>query len=144
MVQLHVERTVGASPEAVFDWLSDPANLTTAPFFVRAAWRADSPPVGVGALREVIVAGAWLREEITAFDPPWSYSYRVVRSFPPCDHDGGSVTLAPSGDGTHVTWVSTYSIPARGGGRLTEAITAPLFRSSFRRILASCSEALSH
>jgi hypothetical protein len=27
MVQLHVERTIAASPERVFDWLADPTNL---------------------------------------------------------------------------------------------------------------------
>jgi uncharacterized protein YndB with AHSA1/START domain len=127
MVQLHAERTFAASPERVFDWLSDPANLTTAPLFLRAAWRNDSPPPGVGAVREVTVAGVWLREEITAYDAPRTYSYRVVRSFPACEHDGGTITLTPSGEGTHVEWVSTYTIPTRGGGKLTEAISSPLF-----------------
>jgi uncharacterized protein YndB with AHSA1/START domain len=28
MVQLQVERTIAASPERVFDWLTDPANPT--------------------------------------------------------------------------------------------------------------------
>jgi hypothetical protein len=27
MVQLHVERTIAASPERVFEWLADPASL---------------------------------------------------------------------------------------------------------------------
>jgi uncharacterized protein YndB with AHSA1/START domain len=31
MVKIHVERTIGASPERVFSWLADPANLTAAP-----------------------------------------------------------------------------------------------------------------
>jgi hypothetical protein len=38
MVELHVERTIDASPERTFDWLTDPANLTTAPLFLRAGW----------------------------------------------------------------------------------------------------------
>lgn len=142
MVQLRTERTIAASPEQIFDWLTDPTNLTTAPLFLKAGWRDDSPPPGVGAVREVIVAGAWLREEITAHDAPRTYSYRVVRSFPACEHEGGTITLTPLGEETNVEWVSTYTIPARGGGKLTEAITAPVFRSSFRAILASCSRAL--
>lgn len=142
MVQLHVERNITASPERVFAWLTDPVNLTSAPLFLKAAWRDDSPPPGVGAVREVIVAGAWLREEITIYDAPRSYSYRVVRSFPACEHDGGAITLTPLGEGTHVEWVSTYTIPTRGGGKVTEVITSPLFRSSFRAILAGCAKAL--
>jgi hypothetical protein len=37
MVQLYVERTIASSPERVFDWLVDPANLTAAPLVLRAA-----------------------------------------------------------------------------------------------------------
>jgi hypothetical protein len=77
----------------------------------------------VGALREVRTAiGAWLREEITAYDPPQSYSYLVVRSFRAVKHEGGQLTFTPSGDGTHVDWATTYTIPARAGGKVTEAV----------------------
>jgi len=38
MVQVHVERTIAASPERVLDWLVDPANLTVAPVFLKAGW----------------------------------------------------------------------------------------------------------
>jgi uncharacterized protein YndB with AHSA1/START domain len=127
MVQVHVERTIAASPERVFEWLTDPVNLTSAPLFLKSRWRDDSTPPGVGAVREVSVAGVWLREEVTAYDAPRTYSYRVVRSFPACEHEGGTITFTPSGEGTHVDWISTFTIPARGGGKLTEAIS-PKFR----------------
>lgn len=142
MVQLRVERTIAAPPEQVFDWLADPANLRAAPLFLRAGWAKGFSGPSVGARREVTALGAWLREEITAYDSPRSYSYLVVRSFPAADHDGGTLTFTPSGDGTHVDWVSTYTIPARGGGKVTEAVTSPLFRSCFRAILAGCAKAL--
>ncbi|MFP1154405.1 polyketide cyclase [Mycobacterium sherrisii] len=142
MVTLHVEHTIAASPERVFDWLADPVNLATAPLIFKAAWRRDSPPPGVGAVREVIAAGAWLREEITAYDAPRSYSYRVVRSFPASEHEGGTIAVSPLGAGTHVEWSTTYTIPARGGGKLTERLTVPAFRSSFQAILAACAKAL--
>ena len=45
-------------------------------------------------------------------------------------------------DGTQVDWVTTYTIPARAGGKVTEAVTSPLMRSSFRAILAGCAKAL--
>jgi hypothetical protein len=48
----------------------------------------------------------------------------VVRSFPASQHDGKTVTCAPSGAGTHVEWVSRYTLPARGGGKVIELITA--------------------
>ena len=79
MVQLHVERTIAASPERVFDWLADPANLTSSPLVLKAGWAKGSPGPGVGALREVTGLGTWLREEITAYDAPRIYSYRIIR-----------------------------------------------------------------
>jgi uncharacterized protein YndB with AHSA1/START domain len=142
MVQIRVERTIAASPERVFDWLADPANLTAAPLVIKAGWKKGSPGPGVGALREVTGVGMWFREEITAYDAPRSYSYRIVRSFPASEHEGGTLTLTPSGDGTRVDWVSTYTIPVRGGGKVIEAVSSPLIRSSFLATLAGCAKAL--
>jgi uncharacterized protein YndB with AHSA1/START domain len=142
MVQVRVERTIAASPERVFDWLADPANLTAAPLFLKAGWAKGSSGPGVGALREVTGVGMRFREKITAYDAPRSYSYLVVRSFPASEHEGGTLTLTPSGDGTRVEWVTTYAVPVRGGGMVMEAVSPPLFRSTFRAILAGCAKAL--
>ena len=142
MVKLHVERTIAASPERVFDWLADPANLTAAPLALRAGFAKGSSGPGVGALREVTGLGMRFREEITAYDAPRSYSYRIVRSFPAFDHEGGTLTFSPSGDGTHVDWVTTYTHPARAGGKAMEAVSSRLLRSSFLALLAGCAKAL--
>jgi Polyketide cyclase / dehydrase and lipid transport len=91
----------------------------------------------VGAVREVTGVGVWFREEITAYDAP--RSYLIVRSFPASNHEGGTLTFTPSGDGTHVDWVTTYTIPARAGGKVMEAVSSRLLRSSF---LAGCAKAL--
>jgi uncharacterized protein YndB with AHSA1/START domain len=142
MVKLHVERTIAASPERVFDWLADPANLTAAPLALRAGFAKGSSGPGVGALRELTGLGMWFREEITAYDAPRSYSYRIIRSFPAFDHEGGTLTFSPSGAGTHVDWVTTYTHPARAGGKAMEAVSSRLLRSSFLAILAGCAKAL--
>jgi uncharacterized protein YndB with AHSA1/START domain len=142
MVQVHVERTIAASPERVFDWLADPASLTAAPLFLKAGWAKGSSGPGVGALREVTGVGMRFHEQITAYDAPRSYSYLAVRSFPASEHEGGTLTCTPSGDATHVDWVSTYTVPARGGGKVIEVVTLPLIRSTFRAILAGCAKAL--
>jgi uncharacterized protein YndB with AHSA1/START domain len=142
MVQLHVERTIAASPEQVFDWLADPANLAAAPLVLKAGYAKDSSGPGAGAVREVVGLGTWFREEITAYDRPHSYSYLIVRSFPPFNHEGGTLTFTASGDGTHVDWLSHYTHPARAGGKVMEAISHRLLRSSFLAILNGCAEAL--
>ncbi|OBK76621.1 polyketide cyclase [Mycobacterium sp. 1164985.4] len=141
MVRMHEQRTIAASPERVFEWLLDPTNLTVSPWFRKAAWVDASGP-GLGATREVRGFGWWVHEQITAYDPPHSCSYRVVGGVPPT-HQNGTLTCTPAGGGTHVDWISGYTIPARGGGKVLEVLTAPLMRSLvFRKILASCAEAL--
>jgi uncharacterized protein YndB with AHSA1/START domain len=142
MVELHVQRTIAASPERVFDWLTDPANLAAAPLILRGGWAKGASEPGAGALRELIGVGTWFREEITAYDPPRSYSYLIVRSFPPFNHEGGTLTFTPSGDGTHVDWLTNYTHPVQVGGKLTEAVSRRLLRSNFLAILAACAETL--
>jgi hypothetical protein len=141
MVHVKVERSIAAPADRVFGWLADPVNLTTAPLILRCGFVAPSTP-GVGAIREAIAVGMWLREEITAYDPPRSYSYRIVRSFPAFDHEDGTVTCEAGRDDTRVRWATTYTHPVFAGGKVLEAITAPLIRSSFGAILAACARAL--
>jgi uncharacterized protein YndB with AHSA1/START domain len=142
MVEFQVERTIAASPERVFDWLADPANLTAAPVILKVRWVKGSSGPGEGALREAIGLGGWFREQITAYDRPRAYSYRVVRSIPPFDHEGGTLTFTPSTDGTHVDWLTSYTHPAHAGGKLMEAISRRLLRWSFLAVLARCAKAL--
>jgi uncharacterized protein YndB with AHSA1/START domain len=142
MVEIHLERTIAAPVDQVFDWLADPANLAAAPLVLKAGYAKDSSGPGAGAVREVVGLGTWFREEITAYDRPHSYSYLIVRSFPPFDHEGGTLTFTGSGDGTHVDWLSNYTHPTRAGGKVLEAISYRLLRSSFLAILNGCAKAL--
>lgn len=142
MVQIHVQRTIAAPVEQVFDWMADPANLVTAPLVLKSAWAKDSAPVGPGAVRAVIGTGMWFREEISAYHRPNSYSYLIVRSVPPFDHDGGTLTFTPSGGGTHVDWMTSYTHPRYVGGKVMQAISRPLLTWSFNVILAACAKDL--
>ncbi|MCV7198098.1 SRPBCC family protein [Mycobacterium angelicum] len=141
MVEIHLERTIAAPVEEVFDWLADPVNLTAAPLVLTSAYAKDSSP-GAGAVREVTCVGPRFREHITAYDRPHSYSYLIVESFPPFNHQGGTLTFTPSGNATRVEWHTEYTHPARTGGKLLEAVTRPLLRWSFLAILDGCAKAL--
>jgi uncharacterized protein YndB with AHSA1/START domain len=142
MVEIHVERTIAAPVEQVFDWLADPANLASAPLVLRAGYAKGSSGPGAGSVREVTGVGTWFREDITAYDRPRSYSYLIVRSFPPFNHDGGTLTFTASGDRTRVDWLTTYTHPARAGGKLLAAVSRPVLRSNFLAILDACAKAL--
>lgn len=142
MVAIHVDMTIAAPAERVFDWLADPANLAVAPLVLRARYATGSPVPGLGAVREVVGVGTWFREVITAYDRPRSYSYRIVASFPPFNHDGGTLAFTASGDGTRVDWRSDYTHPAWVGGKLLEALSYRLLCSSFNAILEGCTKAV--
>src|SRR3977135_2888944 len=142
MVEFQVDRTIAASPERVFDWLADPANLTAAPVILKVRWVKGSSAPGEGGLRERFVRGGGFLKYPTACDRPRAYSYRVVRSFPPFDHEGGTLTFTPSADGTHVDWLTSYTHPDYAGGKLMEAVSRRLLRWSFLAVLAGCAKAL--
>ena len=142
MVEIHVERTIDAPVERVFDWLAEPANLAAAPLALKAGYAKGSPGTGAGALRQVTGVGILFREKITSYDRPRSYSYLILRSVPPFNHEGGTLTFTPSGDGTHVDWLSNYTHPAWAGGKLLEAVSYRLLRSSYLAILDACAKAL--
>ena len=148
MVSIQVGRTIAAPPERVFAWLADPANLIVAPMVLRTGWAKDSAAPGLGAIRDVVATGMWFREEITAYDPPRSYSYRIVRAVPAFKDHTGTLNFTPAGDGTpsgngtHVDWTISYTHPIRGGGTAMEAVSARLLPWNFTAILAGCAKAL--
>jgi carbon monoxide dehydrogenase subunit G len=142
MVEIHLEQTIAAPVEKVFDWMTDPANLAAAPLVLRSGWAKGSTGPATGAVREVSGIGTSFREEITAYDRPRSYSYLILRSFPPFNHEGGTLTFSESGNGTHVDWLTNYTHPVWAGGKLLEVITRRLLRSSFLSLFAACAKEL--
>jgi hypothetical protein len=135
VVEIHLQQTIAAPVEKVFDWMTDPVNLAAAPLVFKAGWTKSAPAPGAGAVREVAGIGAWFREEITA-------SYLIVRSFPSFKHEGGTLTFAASGNGTHVDWLTNYTHPRWAGGKLLEAVTRRLLRSSFLSLFTACAKDL--
>jgi len=142
MVEIHLQQTIAAPVEKVFDWMTDPANLVETPLAFRAGWAKGSHAPAVGAVREVAAIGAWFREEITAYDRPHSYSYLIIRSVPSFKHDGGTLTFTQSEDGTHVDWLSHYTHPVWAGGKVLEAVTRRLLRASFLSLFTACAKDL--
>ncbi|OBA85214.1 polyketide cyclase [Mycolicibacterium elephantis] len=144
MMELHVERTIAAPPERVFDWLADPKSLKAAPPVFGAKLADGSSEPRKGAVRVVTGAGIWFEEEYTEYDPPRSYSYRILRSVPGFVHEGGTLTFSPvdAGAGTHVDWVTRYTHPLWSGGKAFEPVSSRLLRWSFRAVLDGCAKAL--
>jgi uncharacterized protein YndB with AHSA1/START domain len=111
-------REVAASPETVFDVLTDHrryADIT--PLLKSELEREGEPaPNGVGAIRVLGAVGPPLREEVIAFVPPSRFSYKMLSGAPARDHVG-TVSLEPAGTGTRITYAvrTIPTIPIAGG-----------------------------
>jgi len=99
------QRRVQASPETVFDVLTDHRGYAKITPIRRAELEreGDPAPNGVGAIRRLSAVGPPLREEVLTYEPARRFSYTVLSGVPLRDHVG-TVELTPDGDATEVVY----------------------------------------
>lgn len=118
MASFTLEREVAASPEVVFEVLTDHrAYADITPMRKSELEREGEPaPNGVGAIRVLRSVGPPLREEVIGFERPGRFSYRLLSGAPLRDHVG-TVSLEPGGAGTKITYAvrTTPTVPVAGG-----------------------------
>ena len=139
MATIEIERTLAAPIEGVFEVISDHAAYTRFPGVTGAKLlrEGDSEPNGLGAVREITLAGRIrFAERITAFERPVRMDYLIMEVNVPLDHEGGSITLAPAAGGTTVVWRSTFTTPVPLVGRPLGAVMARVFRRGFNNLLS--------
>jgi len=119
MIEFTLTRTTSAPIEAVFDRLTDHANYkNVSPLRISELVRLGEPePNGVGAIRRMGLVGPTQTEEVTVFERPTRFDYQLRSGLPVRDHTG-TVELAKTGAGTHITYSvrSTPSLPIPGLG----------------------------
>ena len=105
MASFTLVREVAASPEIVFDLLTDHRGYSKlTPLRTAELEREGEPaPNGVGAIRVLGAIGPPLREEVLAYEAPSRFSYTLLSGLPVRNHVG-TVELAPQGDGTKITY----------------------------------------
>jgi uncharacterized protein YndB with AHSA1/START domain len=114
MATFTLRRSIAAPTELVFDVLTDHrgyARLT--PLRSSTLEREGDPaPNGVGAIRVLALAGPPIREEVTEYQAPSRFAYKMLSGAPVKSHTG-TVDLVPQGGGTELTWRidSTPSLP---------------------------------
>jgi hypothetical protein len=125
-----------ADPEAVWRVMAD------APGWSRwGAWQkaelereGDPPPGGVGAIKALTRRPVVSREEVTVFEPPSRFGYRLLSGLPLRGYEA-TITLdeAPGG-GTDITWRSQFEpkIP----------LTGAFFRRSLQKFIQDTAERL--
>lgn len=119
MKTITVKRTIRAPVEKVFDMLTDHANYKQFPGIVDSTLEVEGTPDrnGVGAVRYVKVSQGWFREKIMAYQRPSTFSYKIIASSLPIEHEMGTLTFTPVAGGTEVIWTSRarLTIPLVGG-----------------------------
>ena len=127
MQTVHVERTIKAPIEKVFDLISDHANYKDFPGVKDSELIKKGKPHknGVGAVREIDTGSAWFQEEITVYERPVRLDYQIVKARPAIEHKGGSVRLEATSEGTKVVWTTTLRIKIPVIGGLLTRVAAP-------------------
>ncbi|WP_227979669.1 SRPBCC family protein [Nocardia spumae] len=112
MRTLDLERIIRAPRADVFDWLTDATNYQRVPSIRRVTpvRPGNVSEHGVGAVRLLVTPLLRLTEEVTHYDPPRLFRYRVLKSLPPLRHQDGTVTFDEHPSGTRVRWQSQFEI----------------------------------
>ncbi len=115
---VHVVRELPAPPQTVFAALTCPEQIAALPGVSAVEILASGQPVpeGTGHRREVVVEGNRYTEEITGWEPPHRFEYRIRESSAPIDHEHGHVVLTPTDEGTRVEWVAIFRMNMSVGG----------------------------
>jgi len=116
-----------AAPLAVFDVLADIATWKDWGPYARTYLESEGEPEpdGLGAVRVYYTWPFNSREQITVFEPPHRFGYRILSGFPVRDYNA-LVTLEPLADhGTKITWRSEFDGKPRGTGWLMRLALRP-------------------
>jgi len=135
---IRIERHLDAPPEGVFEVISDHARYDRFDGVTRSEIVKEGAPApnGLGAVRLIASGPLRFTEEITAYEPPRRMDYLIIDFKPgPFRHSGGSIVLAPEGDGTHVLWTSAFEVPIPVVGAAIDAVMERKLVQGFNHIL---------
>ena len=112
MTEFVVHKTVRANPETVFDVFTNHRGYARLTKLIRTSTleqEGDPAPNGLGAIRVLRMPGATVREQVTAFNRPHDYSYRMLSGAPLRDYVS-TVTFTPAEQGTALAY-SVSAVP---------------------------------
>jgi hypothetical protein len=111
--------TSTAPVKVVWPLVGEAARWKEWSFLTRSDLLREGQPVpdGVGAIRRFTTFGIGSREEVVAWEPPHHLGYIILSGFP-VRHYRGDVVLTEVGEGTRLTWTSSFDTKVPGTGRL--------------------------
>jgi uncharacterized protein YndB with AHSA1/START domain len=138
MTHVQVRVHIAAPIETVFDAVSDHEHFLHADDGTRTKVITDGKTErnGLGCRREVTVGTrARYVEEITAWDKPTSFEYRIRETSHPIAHAGSRLTFTPADGGTDVEWTSRFRVTVPIVGPLIGLVAHRIFRRAFTGLL---------
>lgn len=132
VIDFKLTRTTSATPEAVFDALTDHASYAAmTPLRSSELIRPGEPaPNGVGAQRKLGLVGPPLVEEVTEYVRPSRFAYRLVSGLPVRNHTGVvEITGLPEGSRVDYHVQSTPSLPGLG------LVMGPIVKQAIKGLL---------
>ena len=137
MARIHLEKTLAAPIDFVFDKLADHGNYKTfrGVKSSEVLEPGETEPNGKGALRRISNGMTTFSERITEFDRPNRLDYLIEDVNAPMVHHGGTITLTPAGQGTRVVWISTFDLTTRFAAKPLGALAAATFKQGFASVL---------
>jgi uncharacterized protein YndB with AHSA1/START domain len=111
MSQFVLEDAVKATPATVFDVYTDHRAYADLIGPIRTAeleQEGKPAPNGTGAIRKLHMPGATVREQVTEYDRPNSYSYKMLSGLPLREFKA-TVTFTPTEQGTAVAYDVTVT-----------------------------------
>jgi hypothetical protein len=93
------------------------------------------PPGGVDSIKRLARGRMTIREEVTEFEPPSRYGYRLLSGLPVRDYRA-QVTLSDAADGTEIHWHSEFDVRFPGTGGLVRRSLQRAVRDVASRLAA--------
>ena len=124
----------------VFDWFYRSENFVQSPMVFVSRWHTAAQHEA-GAVRDIVMAADWYREEITAVEANRFIRYRVLRSFPRVKQEFTEIAFTPAPNGTtRVVWtVELQTAPALLtpiGAKLAKRLYSTILRAGKRALEA--------
>ncbi len=137
MRTIKVQHFIFAPIERVFELLTEHAGYVRLPGVKSAKLTrlGTTEPNGLGAVRELRLGLACFVEEITAFERPTRFEYRIVQSRPKLEHQLGRLTFRAVSGGTEICWTSTFRVAVPLLGGLLTFAAARQMTTAFRHAL---------
>lgn len=149
MHHVHVTIVIRADQQTVFQAVADHEWFLNSPALKCKLIKTGSDSInGCGAIREVTLSWGTFQEEVTAFQAPNHFEYKIL-SFSNAQgepgsfqHDRGWLDFSPEQLGIRIDWHTRFEIPSPIGQSIIEHIAGWRTQRTFIKLLQQAKDKL--